>query len=307
MTLSRASSTQAFWRTISLSNKPASFFAEYVKVLCISEEAHTAYISQILFACSGVSCVTFWTIPASHWQNNLISANGLGEVTRSNSNVGPRLFLPQSPPTANHAKHNLFPDDCFNAIRPKRVVASFRDPRVISSQPDFTQPLFAFVTHLSILNAWEEWIFWDNVAVNLPSLTHLAFDLNLARTRLTDDSGRGTQSEEFTRKLASTVKSALHKYPPLRVCVLVHLFDRNPRSTMVEISRTLLDLERQELKVRFPLISAPAVPDHRLVFVKSTQPFAVRQAHSSGEEKMWRMAENMVVAQEKGSTGERHQ
>lgn len=187
-------------------------------------------------------------------------------------------------------------------------MASFRDPRVISSQPDFSQPFFAFVTHLSILNAWEEWIFWDNVAVNLPSLTHLAFDLNLARTRLTDDScGRGTQSEEFTRKLASTVKSALHKYPPLRVCVLVHLFDRNPRSTMVEISRTLLDLEQQELKVRFPLISAPAVPDHRLVFVKSTQPFAIRQAHSSVEERMWRMAENMVVAQEKRSTGERDQ
>ncbi|KAF6752622.1 hypothetical protein DFP72DRAFT_1070192 [Ephemerocybe angulata] len=308
VTLSRATSTIAFWRTIAFSQKLPSFFAEHVKVMCISEEAHTAYLTQILLTCSGVTSLTFWTIPASSWQNNLVAGDFNSDLT--SSHPGPRLWLSQPQPGAgyNQVQHDSFPDDCFDAVRPKRLVACFRDPSSLAFTPDLSRLVFTFVTHLSILNSWEEWIFWD-IGNHLPSLSYIALDLNVARNKPTaigaDSMGRGGSGDQLNvnLQLARTLKNVLHRCHHLRVCVLVLLFDNNPHSTLARISESILHLEHEDSK-RFPFNNPPSVLDPRMVFLQSLSPFSVRQAHAWTEERMWREAERRAIGQEKLNTGQ---
>ncbi|TEB22886.1 hypothetical protein FA13DRAFT_1798470 [Coprinellus micaceus] len=287
ISLSTASSTHALWKTISESSKPASFYAENVKNLSVSGEAHTTHLAQVLFVCTGITSLTFWSIPAStdsHTDTFFVSPPGspsllesLGSATSRGSVasvkrafngtrgtpgstgpeptafIGPRLFLPVGPAKPSYRLHPTFTDGCFDAIRPRRLVASFRsDGAYAANSPDFTRPVFSYMTHLSILNKSEEWSFWD-IAGYLPSLTHLALDLNVSSTALGSRRSGASQGVDPTAQdvvtrvqwlgMASTIKGILHKCRFLCVCVVIIQFAPAPRFTMATLARALLDVE----------------------------------------------------------------
>lgn len=344
ITLSTASSTHALWKTISESSKPASFYAENVKNLSVSGEAHTTHLAQVLLVCTGITSLTFWSIPAStdsHTDTFLVSPPGspsllesLGSATslglipgvqrtfngtrgtpgstglEPTAFIGPRLFLPVGPANPSYRLHPTFTDGCFDAIRPRRLVASFRsDGPYAANSPDFTRPVFSCMTHLSILNKSEEWSFWD-IAGYLPSLTHLALDLNVSSTALGSRNGSQgfdpTVQDAATRVqwlgMASTIKGILHKCRFLCVCVVIIQFAPAPRLTMTALARAILDLEAEDSK-SFPFNNPPSVPDPKLVFAQNTNPFVIREAHGASEGRMWRAAERKAAEQMKWGRG----
>jgi hypothetical protein len=167
------------------------------------------------------------------------------------------------------------------------------------------------MTHLSILNKSEEWSFWD-IAGYLPSLTHLALDLNVSSTALGSRRSGASQGVDPTAQdvvtrvqwlgMASTIKGILHKCRFLCVCVVIIQFAPAPRFTMATLARALLDLEAEDSK-SFPFNNPPAVPDPKLVFAQNTNPFVIREAHGVSEERMWKAAEMKAAEQMKWGRG----
>ena len=294
ITLLKATSTFALWRTLKTSSRGPTFFADHVGVLCVAESAYTPHLAEILRICINISSLTFWTIPTS-----LCRYGSLAPST--SQTTSPRLFIDplKKCPTTEAVQFPLFPTEAFDTIRPKQIAASFRTDGTFFPHPNFSQPLFTFVTHLSVLNPWEDWTYWDNFD-QLPSLTHLALDLNLALRRSSrpvnrKDRGQVEHDNDAARRaLVSKLRHILQSCPKLQVCVLVLLFDNMPLLTVNKISCTFLTLGKEE-EHAFPFINPTLDP--RLVFVQNTESLRTRRADSEYEAAMWKKAEARVVEQ----------
>jgi hypothetical protein len=245
--LHRQTTTRTFLRTIETSKtKSRTFFATYVKSLCVSFDIYDERTIKIISACRGVTSLTFWVVPVT--QSLRISTNQF--ITRPNNKLAAAL----------------------SPLRPQRLSVLLHDV-LCSPEPQFQLPFFENITHLAIVNRWEEWTAWSRFHL-LPSLTHASFDFRV---------GPQSLDEAKASMISHAVDDVLASCTHLRVCVLLLLFDHKPIRTVQAIMKHMIKA------------------DSRLVFLRDTEPFRDREAHSTREAEIWELAEETVKRQRSGS------
>ncbi|KAJ7058486.1 hypothetical protein C8F01DRAFT_1255639 [Mycena amicta] len=236
--LRRQRTTDNFLRTIETSRtKPRSFFATQVKSLSILFDMRPEDVVRVGAVCTGIQNITSWFLPAQ---------------------PGPGMRLPARRPA---------PLSCLMfSLRPRRI--SSWHGILCSPDPHFSLPFFSAVTHLTIVNIWEDWASWPWPPCALPSLTHLSLDYTFG-TRI-------LSGLEITR-IGDTVSELLRSCcPALRVCGL--------RIDQLESSLSVLALAEY-----FQLQREP-----RVVLYRHREPFQIREAHSPSESRMWAALETAV-------------
>ncbi|KAG5643746.1 hypothetical protein DXG03_009680 [Asterophora parasitica] len=246
--LHRETTCRAFLRTIETSRtKSRAFFATNVKSLCISYDVYNDRTARIITACRGVTSLTFWVIPTT-WHTSS---------------------------TTRLSHHEI--DAALDPLRPKKLsvllhgVFGFPHPR-------FHLSFFQKITHLSVVNKWEDWTTWRGFEL-LQCLTHLSLDLRVG-SRFID--------ERTAYAIANTLHTILARCPKLRVCILLLIFDSAPSYTATAVVDTLV------------CQAGSNTPDARLVFMHDSEPFLDREAHSIREARIWKMAEQTVAIQSSG-------
>lgn len=291
----------AFLRTLQASGpKPPDFFAKCVKTLLIYSDIDTDRLVALLAICRGVVNLSYWPSSLGHATNSSVQAghakNGSGQLRLNTptpwdshtmaylSNPSPRPPRPPPPPLLSlHQATQIH----VLAVTQKKFDLhniSHIAPRSLSVQLHEEHPLFAFrprflgvpffscLTHLSIVNRWEEWTAWAGSRISmesLPRLTHLKFDLIVGQapinqtdkrrsvspscsrwletvTNSTCSSPTGSErtatnpaESAWTRKMtqvANALADVLNGHASLKVCVLVLRFDSNPAQTAKLIS-----------------------------------------------------------------------
>ncbi|KAJ7780132.1 hypothetical protein DFH07DRAFT_950185 [Mycena maculata] len=134
VTLSDPEICDKFLRT--LESRPAQFFADNVKSLCVPGDIELFEAEKVLKACRGVVNLAVWLPP-------------------------------------QHAP--LFPSVC--SLQPRRLSVNVSALCGSTSQPDFSHPFFAKVTHLELVD-WMDWTTFLHIDQLSPHLTHLALDLD---------------------------------------------------------------------------------------------------------------------------------
>ncbi|KIM37404.1 hypothetical protein M413DRAFT_273937 [Hebeloma cylindrosporum] len=362
--LQRESTALAFLRTIQnpTSSKPLGFFANNIKSLSICPELDPVDIVTLLSICRGIVALTYW--PLCHGAGastrrtrswNAVRRDPWDRTTHWNSHsTRPALTSPSlSPPSASYEPlgHRREPTKVklrtgnidstkfalrtLSRISPRRLSVVLHEAHpIFTFQPYFSNTFFASVTHLSILNRWEEWSSWAGSRISsatMPHLTHLKFDLAVGEApEETDSLTRwlqtvtdspppmkqhhanccGTDGEDALRiwgfkmnKISTALSSVLINAPFLRVCVVILRFDASPVRTAKAISRRLV-IPREVRASGGDLMwddprqfSNSKGFDPRLVFAWEKEVFRFSQAHSIHEAKIWKSSEAVVKAQ----------
>ena len=139
--------------------------------------------------------------------------------------------------------------------------------------PRFQLSFFEKITHLSVINTWDDWATWNGFEL-LPSLTHLSFDVQVGPKAL---------DENTALLISHVINNILVRCPRLRVCILLLIFDSHPSFTASTILNGM-------------------TPDPRLVFLGDSEPFLDREAHSRREDDIWKLAER-TVSRQRSCTG----
>ncbi|KAK7018348.1 SET domain-containing protein [Favolaschia claudopus] len=225
--LYRQRTTNKFLRTLETSTtKSAVFFSTHVKSLCILYDMPLDQVGRVTSICSGIQNLTTW-------------------------------FLPMSPsgPASTPLSYTL------EALRPRKLAAWHGVLR--SPEPHFEAPFFSEVTHLTVVNIWEEWTSWP--AFSLPALTHLSLDFTF---------GARILAEEEIILISEAVKGILRACVHIRVCAL--RIDQPEHSPTIT---SMFDRFRSE---------------PRVIFFRHHEPFRIREAHSDMEAAIWDTLESAV-------------
>ncbi|PPQ86565.1 hypothetical protein CVT25_006157 [Psilocybe cyanescens] len=292
----------AFLRTIqTLNSKPPDFFANCVKSLLIYADIDTDSLVTLLAVCRGVVNLSYWPSSANAYADlpgNNKGSQLLGTPTpwnsHSHSTTAPNLSsAPLSIRQARkiHARAavtDYFFFDLHNSshISPRKLSVMLHDSHpLFIFRPRFEgSSFFADVTHLSVLNRWEEWTAWAGRRMSteaLPRLTHLKFDLAVGQApeserprslspscsrwleTVTDSSCPSpirsertiSTADAWTNKIASVanaISGVLNRHTSLIVCILVLRFDSNPERTAKLISNAVAS---RMVYTRAPLLS----------------------------------------------------
>ncbi|KAJ7364664.1 hypothetical protein DFH08DRAFT_950229 [Mycena albidolilacea] len=225
--LYRQRTSNKFLRTIETSaTKPRAFFSTHVKSMSVLFDIPVDQLVRVTSICDGIENLTTWFLPA-----------------------------PRSGPTPP-LSHFLF------TLRPKKLAAWHGVLR--SPDPYFGAPFFSNITHLTVVNIWEEWTAWP--AFSLPALTHLSLDFTF---------GSRTLAEEELVLISEAVEAIL------LACVRVHVCGLRVDQPVASPSIiSMLDRFRSEPRVLF--------------FRHQDEPFQIREAHSDAEAAIWRALERAV-------------
>ncbi|KAJ6518132.1 hypothetical protein C8R47DRAFT_1086124 [Mycena vitilis] len=223
--LYRQRTSNNFLRTIETSRtKSRAFFSTHVKSMCILFDMPVDHIVRVTAICSGVENLTTWFLPSG--------------------------------PAAGPLSHFMF------SLRPRKVAAWHGVLR--SPDPRFDLPFFSQVTHLTVVNIWEEWTAWPVFA--LPALTHLSLDFTFGSRALPED-----ELLLISEAVTAILLACVH----VRVCAL--RVDQPANSPTIT---WMLNHFRTEPRVVF--------------FSHSSEPFQIREAHSSTEAGIWAALEAAV-------------
>ncbi|KAJ7759644.1 hypothetical protein B0H16DRAFT_1534007 [Mycena metata] len=222
--LSRRRTANKFLRTlITSTTKSCTFFATRVKSLCILFDIPVDQLVRVTAVCRGIQNLTTWYIPA-----------------------------PRAGPGNAPLAHFLF------SLRPQKLAAWHG---VLNSpDPHFELPFFNEVTHLTVVNIWEEWAVWPNFS--LPALTHLSLDFSF---------GSRVLAEEELQQICKAVNAILMGCANMQVCAL--------RIDQPADAPTITSMLHR-------LKSEP-----QAVFYRHHEPFRIREAHSDAEAGIWEALE----------------
>ena len=303
--LRHETSGRAFLCTLKNSKtKPPSFFAQHVRSLVICSDVGTQLVVEILSFCHGIVNFSYWAAPSPPGRKPL-NSSFLSILDRG-------------------ADHSGF----LNKVAPQRMSVYLHENHLYPLKPHFNLAFFSSVTHLSILNSWEEWTMWTHICSDtMPALTHIKFDMNVQRSRPSRPSNVGIQKFQspelyFTKtldnwdepeilttsgflwldvklsKVANTLTEVLNTSRSLRVCILLLRFDADPTYTARFITRLA---SQKFLGDRVPAkttdVCAANWFDARLVFAHEREPFRYTHASSEHEMKLWKSAETVVDSQ----------
>ncbi|KAJ6629822.1 hypothetical protein B0H10DRAFT_1985480 [Mycena sp. CBHHK59/15] len=217
------------WTIENSAGKPLAFFSTHVKSLCILFDMPAEHLAKIISVCQGIQNLTTWFLPDPHAQI---------------------YFLP----------------DSMLALRPRKLSAWHGV--LHSPDPQFWLPFFNNITHLTVVNTWQDWTTWPGFG--LPSLTHLSLDVAFGARVL----GGGD-----ILSIARAVDAILTNCAYIQVCAL--RVDQPAESPTVA---TMLD----------------CLADARVVFFRAGEPFRIREAHSHEEAVIWEVLEEAVERQRGG-------
>ena len=275
--------------------KLPSFFARHVKSLVICSDIETWLVVDILSVCRGIVNFSYWVTPSLR------------------QSLSPR-FISIFDEGAGRRGH---PEE----IAPQKMSVLLHENHIYPLKPHFNLVSFSRVTHLSILNSWEEWTAWTHIFSDaMPALTHIKFDLNVQSMPSRPINMRIQDSEpDLTKNLggwnevlttpaswwlgiklsnvANTLSEVLENSRTLRVCILVLRFDTDPTNT----AKIIAHLASGKLSGgrAFAKTSGGAASwfDSRLVFAHEREPFRYSYAHSKHETTLWKSAEAIVNSQ----------
>ncbi|KAF7334624.1 SET domain-containing protein [Mycena venus] len=234
--LYRQRTSNKFLRTIETSiTKSSAFFSTHVKSLCILFDMPVDQVVRVTSICNGIENLTTWFLPS-----------------------------PRSGPAAAPLSHSLF------SLRPRKLAAWHGVLR--SPDPHFGAPFFSNITHLTVVNIWEEWTAWP--AFSLPSLTHLSLDFTF---------GSRVLAEEELLFIFEAVNAILLACPRVRVCAL--------RVDQPATSPSIASMSH-----RFRC-------EPRVVFYCHHEPFQIRGAHADTEAAIWEALQAAVARPNDSDTG----
>ena len=235
--LHRDKTYRAFLRTIETSTtKSTSFFSTHVKSLCVAYDVSDHRIGRVIHACQGVTSLTFWTVRA------------------------PICYQPSQDIT-----------QILGPLRPRKL-SIFLTGILNHFQPPFQAPFFQNITHLSVVNSWEDWSTWSGFD-HLSSLTHLSFDISVGPKGL---------CREAARLISGALHEILVKCHHLRVCILIFIFDPAPHLSAANLLSAMS-------------VHPDSTPDPRVVFMHDSEPFLEREINSAKESRIWSRAERAVA------------
>ncbi|KAF8970871.1 hypothetical protein BDZ97DRAFT_2071550 [Flammula alnicola] len=351
--LDRQSTARAFLRTLrTAKTKPRGFFANYVKSLFICPDIDPVDVVTLLSACRGVVNLSYWPLVRN------VSGGGAINSRLRNANLhddpwesrspSPTNFPLSRPPfsSSQNRRESRIKLGKFSTsvavhdlqhLSPRRLSVLLHENHPLATfQPtSFDIPFFASVTHLTIVNRWEEWTSWAGGAISslsMPHLTHVKFDLAVGQAPQEDvsrsrarwlntvtDGWSSADSEScpsvheekalsaWTRKIsrvAGALTDVLNHTQFLEVCVLVLRFESNPARTAKQISRLVSTRINEDHFSGFLGLGGDASMaeeqtgfDPRLVFAWEKEPFRYSHAHSAHESMIWRAAEAVAKAQ----------
>ncbi|CAA7263837.1 unnamed protein product [Cyclocybe aegerita] len=298
--------TRLFLRTIQTSHlKPPTFFSTVVKTLVICPDLGPSSISILLSTCRSIVNLSYWplrpsstALPEYHFGDSTVSSTlGLSAV------LGPPFAPHQNINTSSPNPQNVTFEQAL-LPSPRRLSVIFQEEHSLPyfRPPLFRSPFLSNVTHLSVVNPWEEWTLWVQAGMltsAMPSLTHVKFELCVGQEPSGPQDLPSPWSNKIT-KVADALTDVLQWGLALRVCVLVLRFDIEPTKTAKFISHLTFpkppiseedaaDMTREERQ-------KPGF-DARLVFAWEKEPFRYNYAHSVQERKLWKAAEMVVNAQ----------
>lgn len=215
-----------FVKSLNNFQKPSNFYALSVKAIYTPFHIDRQIAIDILNLCTGVFHLVFWVI-----------CDGIDmELMEVMCNIRPRML----------------------AIRLKNLLGT--------EKPNFTLPLFRYVTHLDITESAEDWLTWSGFHL-LPNLTHILFSV--------------TYGEDYLPGLAAIFHELLIIYRQLKVCVL-----------RIQGSRFAPSLSQ--------IFDCVGSDDPRVVFVVEENCNLDWRAYISGENDTWAYAETVVEQQRRG-------
>ena len=171
-------SGRAFLNTMRNSKtKPPSFFAQHVKSLVISSDVESQTVVEILSVCRGIINFSYWATPTTPFvqqqQQHPPSPRFLSIFDQGTGYSG-------RPP---------------NEVSPQRMSVLLHENHIYPLKPHFNLVFFSSVTHLSILNSWEDWTTWTHICSDaMPALTHIKFDMNVQRNNRSSRPGMMIQN-----------------------------------------------------------------------------------------------------------------
>ncbi|KAJ7186405.1 hypothetical protein C8R46DRAFT_274789 [Mycena filopes] len=225
--LPRQRTSNKFLRTLlTSSTKSSAFFGTHVKSLCILYDMPWDQLVRVTAICHGIQNLTTWFLPA-----------------------------PRSGPITHPLAYFLF------SLRPKKLAAWHGV--LHSPDPHFELPFFSQITHLTVVNIWEEWTVWPNFV--LPTLTHISLDFTFGL--------RVLEAEEMER-VCEAVGAILRTCVRVRVCAL-----RVDQPADAPTIASMMDRLRYE---------------PRAVFFRHHEPFQIRRANSEAERGIWAALEGAV-------------
>lgn len=190
--------------------------------------------------------------------------------------------------TSGERLHHEFPDDCFETVRPSRLAVSLKAWSGLTPlNPDFSRGFYSRVTHLSVLNSFDEWSQWTHWDA-LPSLTHLALDVNVARVQSPSNRVLPDPLQRLG-SIARCLRLILRRCPRLQVLVVLMLLGDDPNVFVAQVIAAMNQIGEQESRV-FPFHNPVDKSDQRLVFIKKLNAFGTRQAHEEAEAMLWALA-----------------
>ncbi|KAF8152562.1 hypothetical protein B0H34DRAFT_120992 [Crassisporium funariophilum] len=277
---------RAFLSAMKSKCKQHAFFGAYVRSLVLPQDIDGPSVLEILSVCRGVVDLSYWATPNSE----------TGHKVRGSH------IITYPHPSSFHTDFGL----AVCSLAPRKLSVLLHEEHVSPFKPQFNDPFFSSVTHLSIVNKWEDWTSWKGISSEtMPNLTHIKFDLNVGNRHNPDDRSNacmksttgatscpgGTVTSPWLDKLskvANALSDILNHRPSLQVCVLLLRFDSEPAQTARFLSR----------------LAGPNFPgcihvgfDPRLVFVWEKESFRYNYAHSVQESMVWRSAETVIKAQ----------
>ncbi|KAJ7719440.1 hypothetical protein DFH07DRAFT_314348 [Mycena maculata] len=230
--LSRQRTANNFLRTIETStSKSGAFFSTHVKSLCILFDMPMNQVVKITSICRGIQNLTTWFLPTSHAGS-------------------PTIPLAQ----------------CMFSLRPRKLSAWHGVLR--SPDPHFGLPFFNQVTHLTVVNIWEEWTTWPGFV--LPALTHLSLDFTFGSRTLPED-----ELVLISQAVATILGTCAH------VCICGLRIDQPADSSTITGMLARLS-------------------DPRVVLFRHHEPFQIREAHSDAEARIWAMLDAAVERRRAG-------
>ncbi len=237
--LLRRSTTRLFLRTLESSKSP-DFYRTHVKSVSFSVDVHCQIdrAIKILKICGRITHLSIYFVPAEHLPvPTLATCYTSGAYESVMSGICPKNFTVYFPPTIH-----LF-------------------------YPNFQLPLYASVTHLTVLNDWVDWTTWRGFEL-LTSLSHLSVDVRAHAEPI--DPRRAS-------KVSRAVEYILDHCCNMEVFIILFIFLVDPMPT------------------RDAIVNCMVHDDRRLVFLYDTEPFRDRDASEEGP--LWRMGEFIVNLQ----------
>ncbi|KDR71842.1 hypothetical protein GALMADRAFT_782309 [Galerina marginata CBS 339.88] len=167
--------------------KPESFLENAVRSLFVCSDAEPESVLAILSVCRSVNDFSYWARPRG--QPHILSREAVPHAN------GRRSSLP------THTTQHLRSFDPHKPLyaRPNRISLLFHDSQPLSTfgRHTFDIPLFSAVTHLSVVNKWEEWTAWAGSGIGteaMRSLTHLKFDFAVGQAPPDSTGAQGSRS-----------------------------------------------------------------------------------------------------------------